>query len=297
MRRPLGWTAVAVLALLLALQPAWAQRPPPQLPVYGHTLMNGSGFIATPHAFVPKNALFFTATAIPPETPDGDSYVATRLSGGLALGGWIEVGGTIGYGDAITLFGKVQLVRQSGVFPAIAFGVKNLTTADIGRYGIEDPFYDDPQDASSLYGVFTYVVGPGRTSFPSFVTISGGWGTGVFMKDNPQIEGSNRTSGVFSTVSFDFQAAEDAYIRVITEWDGFDLNLGATAWLAGLELTAGILSVGKGEAEPVQQPGEPFDPTRTWTGQFYNQVKPFISLTLDLRALGAIPWVWTKDEE
>jgi hypothetical protein len=297
MRRPLGWTAVAALALVFALQPAWAQRPPPELPVYGHTLMNGTGYIATPHAFVSRGALFGTATFIAPDAANFDSYTVTRFSGGLALGGFIEAGATIGYVDAFTFFGKLQAVRQTGIFPAIAVGIANLTTADIGRHGIEDLFYDDPQDASSLYAVFTYVVGPGRTSFPSFVTVSGGWGTGIFMKENPQIEGSDRSGGIFGAVTFDFQAGEDAYLRAITEWDGHDLNLGATAWLAGLELTVGVLAVGKGEAEPRLEAGEPFDPTRTFPGQYYNQVKPFVSMTLDFRALGAIPWVWTKDEE
>ena len=81
------------------------------------------------------------------------------------------------------------------------------------------------------------------------------------------------------------------------EWDGFDLNFGALANLSGLELSVGVLSVGRGDAPEGQDPTEPFDPELTFPGQYYNQMKPYVSLTVDLRALGAIPWIWTTDEE
>ena len=301
MRRRLGLTVAAALALGITLQPAWAQRPDPELPVFGHTLHQGSGYIATPHAFVSEGALFVTATAIAPDdhiafvgAPPG-SYTVTRAAVGLALNGWIEVGGTVHTADAYSFFGKLQMVRQTGVFPALAVGIHNLTTVDLGRYGIEDPFYNDFWEASSIYAVFTYVAGPGDTPFPSFVTITGGWGTGIFGEDNPQIEDEG-SAGLFGAVSLDFQAGNDAFLRFVGEWDGFDINVAAVAWLAGLEFTVGALSIGKGDA-PAAPLVPSADPTLTFAGQFYNQVKPFVSLTLDFRALGVIPWIWTQDEE
>jgi hypothetical protein len=301
MRRRTGLTAVALIGLLIAPQIAWSQRPAPQLPVLGHTLMQGSGYVATPHALVAKGSLYVTGTAVAPESYaflDGttDAYTLTRLSAGLALGGFIEVGGTAGSPDGFSFFGKLQVAKQNGAFPSLAVGVQNLTTADFGRYGIEDVYYDDPWDAASIYAVFTYVAGPGRTRFPSWVTISGGWGTGLFYEDNPQIEGTDRSSGLFGAVSLDFQAGDDAFLRFMGEWDGFDINVGAMAALSGIEFTVGALSLGKGERE-APDPDDPLDPTTTFAGQFYNQIKPFVSVTFDMRALGAIPWVWTKGEE
>jgi hypothetical protein len=102
---------------------------------------------------------------------------------------------------------------------------------------------------------------------------------------------------VFGAVSFDFQAGENTFLRFAGEWDGFDLNVSAVAWLSGLEFTLGALSLGKGDAPEELLPGDPFDPTRAWPGHFYNQIKLFVSVTVDFRALGVIPWVWTTEEE
>ncbi len=303
MRRAPGLTAFAFFALVLASQPAWAQRPEPELPLYGHTLMQGSGYIVTPHALVARSSLFVTGTAIAPEgfqaftTSPKASYTVTRAAGGITLARFLEVGAYAGSLEGPGLFGKLQLVKQSGIFPAIAAGVQNLTYGDNGRYGIEDPVYDDLTDRATIYGVFTYVAGPGRGVIPSWITISLGWGTGLFFEDNPQIDDETNSSGLFGAISADFQAADRAFIRVMGEFDGFDVNLGVLAYLEGIEFSVGLLSAGKGEADDPQDPTQPFDPTKTFAGSFYNQVKPYVSLTIDFRALGAIPWVWTGEEE
>jgi hypothetical protein len=299
MRRPLGLTAALAFALLLAVQPAWAQQTAdPEHPVFGHSLFGGSGFIATPHAFVPKSTFFATGTAMVADNLSGDttSDLSTEARGaaGISLAGWIEVGGAMYATDAFAVFGKAQVVRQSGVFPAFALGVMNGTTANVGRFGVEDLYYDEWWKATSFYGVFTYVVGPGGRNFPSWVVISAGWGSGIFLEDNPQFDGNERSGGVFGAVAFDFRAGDGAYVRVTTEWDGFDLNLAATAWLRGLELTLGVLSLDEGGA---LEPGDPLDPTRTPQGIFYNQTKVFVSMTLDFRVFGFLPWIWTGDEE
>jgi hypothetical protein len=101
------------------------------------------------------------------------------------------------------------------------------------------------QEATSIYGVVTYTVGPGRGDIPAWVMITGGWGSGLFAKKNDALDGEG-TGGLFGSITFDFQAADNAYLRVITEWDGWDLNVGLTAWLAGLELTVGVLSLDEG---------------------------------------------------
>ncbi len=214
----------------------------------------------------------------------------------MALGDFIEVGGTVINNETYGAFGKIQLVRQRGIFPAIAAGVHNLTNEGVGRFGMEDPFYGDLVDRASVYGVATYVVGPGGRNFASWVILSAGWGSGIFEKDNPAFEGDDGTSGIFGSVAFDFQAGDEAFIRIVTEWDGFDLNIGATAWLAGLELTVGVLSVDEGGAAEAQLAGDS-DPTQTRQGVFYNQAKAFASVTIDARVLPRLPWFWTSGEE
>lgn len=303
MRRATGLTTLAVLALVIVCQPARAQRPAPEHAVFGHTLMQGSGYIVTPHAMVAPSSLFLTGTAIAPEgfqhttaTPK-QSYTVTRLAGGLTLARFLEVGAYFGSKNGPGLFGKLQLVRQAGVFPSLAVGVQNLTTANNGRYGIEDDFYDGIEDAATIYGVFTYVAGPGGKNVPSWVTISAGWGTGLFFEDNPQIDDDARSVGLFGAVSFDFLAGENTFIRVMGEWDGYDVNVGALANLSGMELSVGILSAGKGEPPEPPEPTDPVLATQTFPGSFYNQIKPYISLSIDFRALGAIPWVWGGGEE
>lgn len=215
------------------------------------------------------------------------------------MGDFIEVGGTLHNRKTFSGFGKIQLIRQRGIFPAIAAGVQNLSNKAIGRFGMEDGFYGDVIDRASVYGVATYVVGPGGRNFASWVVLSAGWGSGIFEKDNPAFEGDEGTSGLFGSVAFDFQAADEAFIRVVTEWDGFDLNLGVVAWLAGLQLTVGVLSADEGDAPVPQLPGDPlpFDPTRTRQGFFYNQAKAFASVTIDARVLTRLPWIWTRGED
>lgn len=301
MRRSLGLTAVAALALVVCGQPLWGQQPPARHPVFGHSLYSGTGFIATPDAFVTEGFLWgsFAMVVIDDKGLKGLSTEHSRVSGGVALNGWIEVGGMATSWEDYAAFGKLQLVKQQGIFPAMAAGVMNVTNQELGRFafladsGAANFFdsYSDLLDRVSIYGVMTYVVGPGGRGFPSWVVLSFGWGSGIFLKEMDFFDGGG-TGGAFGAVSFDFGAADDALIRVTTEWDGFDLNVALSAWLAGLEFKAGVLSLDEGEAE------EPdlSDPTRTRAGIFYNQAKGFVSLTLDARVLGRLPWIWTSDE-
>jgi hypothetical protein len=301
MRRALGIAALAIVALALTSEPAWAQRQVERPPVFGHTLFFGTGLINTPHAFVPRSSLFVTGSVLAAEEYRSDwSSIHARAAGGLSLARFLEVGIGVFREDVFAAFGKVQLVRQRGAFPAIAVGAMNVTTADIGRHGIHpDDTYEDVWEATSVYGVVTYLVGPGRGDIPSWVMISGGWGSGVFLEDNPRFERDDGTAGLFGSITFDFQAADEAFVRVITEWDGFDLNVGLSAWLSGLEVTVGIVGLEEGAALDPWLPGDPLpkDPARSWPGHFYNQRKAFASVTIDFRALGVIPWVWTTEEE
>lgn len=297
MRRRLGSTAVAAFAVFFALQPAQAQEPPPEHPVFGHTLNYGTGLIVTPHALVPKSSLFGTLSSAVPENLPGDRKTTASGSAGLTFARFIEAGVSIYDIDAFGAFGKIQLIKQRGIFPAMSAGVVNITNEDRGRFGIEDPFYGRIEDRISFYGVFTYVIGPGGRGFPSWVMVSAGWGSGIFLEDNPLFEGNDGTGGVIGSLAFDFQAAEEALIRTTFEWDGFDLHVAATAYLAGLELTLGVLSVDEGDRPELTDNQIAQDPVAADLLTFYNQAKPFASIALDVRALGKFPWIWTSDEE
>ena len=206
MHRRLGLVAAAALALLFTLQPAHAQLPPPEHPVFGHTLNYGSGIFVTPHAQVPRSSLFGTLSSVVPENSLGSRSTNANGSAGLTLFQFVEAGVSIYDNDSYGGFGKVQLIKQGGIFPAMSAGVVNITNKDIGRFGIEDSFYSDIENRISFYGVFTYVIGPGGRGFPSWVVVSGGWGSGLFLEDNPLFEGGG-TGGVIGSVAFDFQAA------------------------------------------------------------------------------------------
>jgi hypothetical protein len=262
-------------------------------------MYSGTGFIHTPDAFVTEGWLWGSFTMIAVDNKGLSSLPSenSRVSGGIGLAGWVEVGAMATSREEFAAFGKVQLVKQQGIFPAIAAGVLNVTNSDLGRFGLYDPAYDEFGKRTSVYAVMTYVVGPGGRSFPSWVVLSFGWGSGVFLEDQESFEGDEATGGAFGAVAFDFGAADDAFIRVTTEWDGFDLNVAVSAWLAGLEMAVGVLSVDEGEAPEPLGPGEAYDPTRTRQGIFYNQAKPYVSITLDARVLGRLPWIWTSDEE
>lgn len=313
MRQPPGGRgfAVAVFFLLAAALPLQAQQPglghegsglnPPEHPVFGHTIMYGTGYIMTPHAFVPEGTSFFgTGVAIIAEDVNDDLSTFGRGAVGVGLGGILEVGvSSLNSLDRYAAFGKLQILRQSGIFPALAVGVQNLTTADsAGRYGLSDPFRtENIRDAASFYGVFSYVAGPGGTSFPSWVVISGGWGSGLYLQDVASLNDDGNSGGVFGSLALDFQAAEQAFLRVVVEHDGFDTNVGVGAYLAGFEVMAGALSIDEGSTPEPLIAGEPADPTREGVGFIYNQTKPFISVSLDLRALNDFPWVWGGDDE
>ena len=295
MRRRLGLMAFAALALVLTVQQVSAQAPPARHPVFGHSLYSGTGFIATPDAFVSEGFLWGSFSMIVaddkgvPTIPSENS----RFSGGVALAGWIEVGGMATSTEHYAAFGKLQLVKQRDIFPAIAVGVQNVSNKEMGRFAYFDKAYGKFSDRAAAYAVMTYVVGPGGRSFPSLVVLSFGWGSGTFLTKQDSFEGDEGTGGAFGAVSFDFGAADDAFIRVTTEWDGFDLNLAVSAWLAGLEMSLGVLSLDEGDApEP-----NPADPTAWGPGIFYNQAKAYVSMTLDARVFKRLPWIWKSDED
>ena len=58
-----------------------------------------------------------------------------------------------------------------------------------------------------------------------------------------------------------------------------------------------MLALDEGDAPELTDEEIAADPVAAELFVFYNQIKPFASIALDVRALGKFPWIWTKDEE
>jgi hypothetical protein len=305
MRRSLGLAAVAALALFLASQPAWAQRPELEHPIFGHSQMGGTGFITTPHAMVSPATLYGTVTLVVPRKVEGAEllrWIQQNGTVGLTLGSWLELGASMNELDSYSGFAKLQVLQQTDLYPAIAFGVMNVNTTERGRYTANDYFYrgkDDLRDLSktaSYYGVATYVAGPGGERFPSWVVFSGGFGYGpIFSKENPAFEDQG-SGGAFGAIALDFQVEDNAFLRFVFEYDGFDSNAAVVAWLDGLEVTAGIVAIDESDPPDPLLPGLVTDVTREHGWLFYNQAKLYISIALEGRALARLPWTWRGGE-
>jgi hypothetical protein len=295
MRRSLGSAAVAALALFFASQPAWAQRPEFDHPIFGHSQMGGTGFITTPHAMVSPATLYGTFTLVVPQEVEGeDVWLQHNGTVGLTLGSFLEVGGSMNGLDSYSGFAKVQVLQQTDMYPAIAFGVMNVNTTERARYTVSDWFYTrndrfkDLFETASYYGVATYVAGPGGEKFPSWVIFSGGFGYGPI-----EDQGSG---GAFGAIALDFQAAEDAFLRFVFEYDGFDANAAVVAWLNGLEVTVGIVAIDESDPPEPLLPGQLIDVTTQNSWLFYNQAKLYISIALEGRAVAQLPWTWGGGE-
>ncbi len=302
MRRALGLTVAAWLALALAVPPARAQREEVEHPIFGHTQLSGTGFIQTPHAMVPPGALYGTfSMVIPQEVEAMDLWSMHNGSVGLTLARVLEVGVSANQIDSYSAFAKLQVLRQTDMYPAVAFGVTNANTTDRGRYTAVDYFYrgddelDDLSETTSFYGVATYVVGPGRAKSPSWVVFSGGFGIGpIFAEDNPLYEDQG-SGGFFGAVALDFQAGRRAFLRFVAEYDGFDGNAAIVAWLDGLEVTLGVVAIDETDPPDPLPPGLDVVTRHNWL--FYNQTKLFFTVALEARALAHLPFLWKSGEE
>lgn len=309
MRRALGLTVVGWLALALAGPPARAQRVEVEHPIFGHSQFSGTGFIQTPHAMVPPGTLYGTFSMVVPQSVEGqDLWIQHNGTVGLTVGRFIEVGGSMNNWDSYSAFAKLQVLRQTGIYPALAFGVTSVNTTERGRYTLSDWFYvgDSPAEelleTASFYGVATYVAGPGRATSPSWVVFSAGYGFGpIFSKDNP-VFADQGSGGFFGAVAFDFKVGDRAFLRVVGEYDGFDANGGMVVWLDGLEVTLGIVAIDETDPPETPPPG-PVDPrpnfelVRQHAWYFYNQAKLFFTVALEARALGHLPFIWNPQEE
>ncbi len=268
------------IALALTLWAGAVQAQSTQMP---STLRYGSGFLDVPVAsVVPHLSLvttfsgFWTSHDTEILTDDLGVQVGERPFGGafrsdasitLGLFNRLEVGATLQAfedqadgGDLVGGFGRLSLVRLEDHGVALAVGARLLSSPDFGdgadrapgRLGGADVRLRDPiagRDVSTevtAYAVASVTLrGLDSDALPRHdVTVSGGWGSGMFRGGDllPWYEFAD-SEGWFGGVALHVALAEHRLLNLIGEWNGFDVNVGAQLDLGGLRLGAHVLGL------------------------------------------------------
>lgn len=233
-------TAAAVL-LPMALG---AQRPN-----FGSTLFWESGLINAPAAYVSPLSgdmtmnfagLSLDSVALPSSNAKGASY---NFSFSGSMWGKLELGLSVFSGDLkFGAFGKFVVWDQvDGMWrrglahwaPSVAIGVRNVgsnkTLNRLAMTGGPGTLNSVP----SFYGVATrtFVMAAGENNMRprSQLSITGGWGNGLFSDDGglgtDYAKGS--TGGVFGGVAFDMATGPYSVLSLLAEHDAWGVNAGA----------------------------------------------------------------------
>ena len=205
----------------------------------------------------------------------GPGYTDWRQDGSITLGLFdrVELGATFqNFSDAATGgtmaggFGRVAILRPEDSGLGLAVGARYVTFPtfdDIdpnrdyrpGRLGFpDDRYYFDENGPESLknFSSFTpYVVGNfmfegiKASWMPDYdVTLTGGWGDGMFKAGRDLDFYANAHSwGFFGGVALHSQVGENTILNLIGDWNGFDANVGAELNWKGARLGAYILGV------------------------------------------------------
>lgn len=273
---------VACLAVVTSVPSAEAQSTK-----VGSTLRYGSGLLDVPVASVlPDGALlvsysgFFTANDTEVATdaqgvPIGQRAFDGGWRGDLAVGyglwDFLEFGGTLqSLGDEADggalfgAFGRLALAHAEKNGVGLAVGARWLNGPDFGdgveyaptRLGVADRRFRRDLGAATNASKFTFyavtsVDLPGSASLglpPNDWTLTGGWGTGLFREgagfDWYEASTSN---GWFAGASIHMEVAPGTVLTLESEYNGFDLNAGATLDVRGVQVGAHLLGANYSE--------------------------------------------------
>lgn len=266
---PLLGAMVVVCAASSALR---AQSEP-----YPATLYFGTGLINTPVAWVsPRNAevwLNTSAKNLPSIPNSGAMNFMTRMNSNISIdthwGGRASVG-AVAYSQNPEwgFFGQLLALRQGDYatyMPALAVGLRN-----VGKYKHEDRFfigediqlqgdeynhvvderYKDFNTANTVYLVASEDFLLGSAPGSNAVSVSLGWGNGLFQDDGGLGDAYNNrgtiASGLFAGARFVAHPSLNTTLTVMAENDGWDYNAGIvfdwrglSAGLYGTELEEG----------------------------------------------------------
>ena len=268
----------AVLALVVTAGTLQAQST--QMP---STLRYGSGLLDVPVAsVVPHLSLVTTfsgfwtshdtevltnALGVPVGERPFEGSFRSDASITLGLFDRLEIGTTLQAfesqekgGDVVGAFGRLSLFRPEDYGVGLAVGGRFLSTPDFGdgvdrapgRLGGADVRLRDPIAGEgvgtevTLYAVTsTTLRGLDSDALPRHdITISGGWGTGMFRGGDllPWYEFAD-SEGWFGGLALHVDLADRRILNLIGEWNGFDVNVGAQLDLGGFRVGAHLLGV------------------------------------------------------
>ncbi len=168
-------------------------------------------------------------------------------------------------GNMWGVFGRAQLLRPQSQGLGLAFGGRYVTAPYFedgiayqpARLGIPDKrfrnSYVDLEDVNtklSLYGVATvHIQGSDQGPLPEHdITFTGGYGSGMF-KDGDELEfyRSIDSEGWFFGSTVHIGIGNSSVLTLMSEYDGFDVNLGAQFDVAGIRIGAQYLAVNYSE--------------------------------------------------
>lgn len=162
-------------------------------------------------------------------------------------------------GNMVGAFGRVAFLRPEAEGIGLAAGARYLQAPEFdgsslahqpNRLGFPDArFHEDLPDGQdleddvstelSLYGVATaFVRGMDISWLPQHDwTFSGGWGTGLFREaEEIDFYSFADSEGFFGGGSVNLALNESSVLRLMGEWNGFDLNWGAQFDFGGLRI-------------------------------------------------------------
>ena len=247
------------------------------------TLRHGSGLLDIPVASVlPHMALmgtysgFWTSNEVDFST-DGEGRITGTepFEGGwngdlaLALGllDFLEVGATVqslegteGGGALWGAFGRLSLLNPQVHGLGLAVGGRYLSSPDFGdgveyaptRLGRADRRMRDRIGTSSIDTEFSFyaVAGADLPGFDSGflpkhdLTLSAGWGNGLFKEgDGLEWHEFSDSEGWFAGAAWHLQVGHSKIFTLMSEYNGFDWNLGGQLDLDGVVVGAHVLGV------------------------------------------------------
>ena len=168
-------------------------------------------------------------------------------------------------GNMWGVFGRAQLLRPQSQGLGLAFGGRYVTAPNFEddvtyqptRLGIPDKRFrksyvgiEDVNTQLSLYGVATvHIQGFDQSALPEHdLTFTGGYGSGMF-KDGDELEfyRSIDSEGWFFGSAVHIGVGNSSVLTFMSEYDGFDVNLGAQFDVAGIRIGAHYLAVNYSE--------------------------------------------------
>ena len=180
------------------------------------------------------------------ESRPGEDFEYVPM-GMLQVGGFNRAElGFMGTGDEFfVLHAKVSLVEETVTVPQVAIGVDNILSTikeDANKYPIGHEMRDNPDrvywEKNSPYVVFSkQSVISGLFGIPSISTVfNAGFGRNRFIG---QVKLTKKMEGVFGSVEF----SPMLNLKIITEMDGHNINIGARYDVKNFSFKAGMLGL------------------------------------------------------